>query len=104
MDTHRLVKMTSTKRGSPDGITVTTYEANVVYNLPIDLAVVFVEQMMAAKYHTEAVKVGPSETRVDEVDAVKVDPNEHSAHSAHSETRVEDADAAKHKKPFKHRG
>jgi hypothetical protein len=64
---HRTVEMLKTSRGSPNGVIVNTYDAGVVYDLPIDLAVVFVEKMRVAKYYAAPVKVGPSETRVEVV-------------------------------------
>lgn len=62
---HRLIEMLKTSRGSPNGVIVNTYEAGEVYDLPIDLAVVFVEKMCVAKYFTAPIRVGPSETRVE---------------------------------------
>lgn len=69
---HRAVEMLQTSRGSPNGVIVSTYEAGAVYDIPLDLAVVFVEKMRVAKYYTASVKVGPSETRVEVVEAKAV--------------------------------
>ena len=56
---HRQVEMLVTTRGSPNGVLVVTYEAGTFPELPVDLAVAFVETMRVAKYHTVP---GPSET------------------------------------------
>lgn len=41
------VKMTETRLGSPDGIQVNTYESGRVYDLPTDLAEVFLRERWA---------------------------------------------------------
>ena len=39
--------MRETHRGSPDGLSVYTYEANTEYDLPVDLAAVFIRERWA---------------------------------------------------------
>lgn len=56
------VKMKSTQKGSPDGITVNTYEKGEVYDLPDSLAVVFLEEGWAEKPRKTA---GPTENKTD---------------------------------------
>lgn len=62
------VKMKSTQKGSPDGITVHTYEKGEVYDLPDSLAEVFLEEGWAEKPRktvgpTDNKKDGPPETK-----------------------------------------
>lgn len=67
----RFVKMLRTTNGSPNGVLICEYLAGNIYELPIDLAAVFVEKMNVAVYFVEEskaakvedIKIGPTETR-----------------------------------------
>lgn len=65
--TIKTVKMTKSQRGSPDGFTVINYEKGETYDLPAELADVFVKQLKCAKAAKREVekpednKAGPAE-------------------------------------------
>lgn len=65
----RNVKMIKSQSGSPDGVAINVYHADNVYELPADLAIVFVEKMSVARYHSEPTNIeapiaGPNETAI----------------------------------------
>jgi len=51
------VKMKETKKGSPDGVRVSTYEKGKTYTLPISLARVFVKELKIAEVAKPKTKV-----------------------------------------------
>lgn len=57
------VTMTETRNGSPDGITVQTYEAGTAHNLPDDLANVFLSEGWAVCDFADG-EPGPAESKV----------------------------------------
>lgn len=51
------VLMTKTQKGSPDGITIIEYQEGTVYDIPEDLAKVFVKQIKCAQKYKESQEV-----------------------------------------------
>ena len=49
------IVMTETKKGSPDGLKVNTYEKGKTYEIPEELAKVFVEELEVARIFKEEV-------------------------------------------------
>lgn len=59
-----LIQMIKTSTGSPNGLSVATYQQNKIYDVPETLALVFVEKMKVAQLVKKQEPMLPQETQV----------------------------------------
>jgi len=68
------IKMLSDKKGSPDGLRVVEYKKDQVYDMPNELAIVFIDQLKVAEKHSREEVLTP-ETLIDDPKPIETPEN-----------------------------